>query len=105
MERLGPVDTVPEGKGVVFESSRGPLLVVRSRGEFHAYEDRCPHMGISLRWPPADFLSPDGQYLICANHNAAFRIDNGVCIFGPCKGERLWTCPVSVTDGALWIEP
>jgi nitrite reductase/ring-hydroxylating ferredoxin subunit len=103
MERLGLTPEIPEGKGIVMPYAAGNLLVLRVAGRLHAYEDLCPHMAVSLLWPPADFLSPDGQFILCANHRAAFRAADGVCVFGPCHGERLIRREVRIEDGALWL--
>jgi nitrite reductase/ring-hydroxylating ferredoxin subunit len=103
MERLGLTPEIPDGKGIAIPHAAGTLLVLRMADQLHAYEDICPHMAVSLRWPPADFLSPDGQFILCANHQAAFRAADGVCVFGPCEGERLTRREIRVEDGVLWL--
>jgi nitrite reductase/ring-hydroxylating ferredoxin subunit len=35
---------------------------------------------------------------LCSSHGALFRIVDGVCIAGPCAGQRLWPWPVKVED-------
>lgn len=103
MQRLGTTPDIPEGAGIALPHAAGTLLVVRSGGRLYAYEDLCPHMALSLRWPPADFLSPEGQFILCANHQAAFRVADGMCVFGPCQGERLTRREIRIEDGVLWL--
>jgi nitrite reductase/ring-hydroxylating ferredoxin subunit len=103
VQRLCELSALPEGKGIAVAHAGGTLLLVRSQGELHAYEDRCPHMSLSLRWPPAEFVSPDGQYILCSNHNAIFRVSDGVCVTGPCGGDRLVRRDVTIADGAVWL--
>jgi nitrite reductase/ring-hydroxylating ferredoxin subunit len=76
-------------------------FVVRSGGRLHAYRNACPHTGAPLNWSPNRFLTEDGDYLICALHGALFRIEDGLCVAGPCHGQRLekLTAPMD-PDGA-----
>jgi nitrite reductase/ring-hydroxylating ferredoxin subunit len=78
----------------------GPLemVLLRHEGRPLAYRNRCPHRGTPLDWVPGRFLSPDGAALQCATHGARFRFADGLCIAGPCPGERL--APVAVTEAA-----
>ena len=34
-------------------------------------------------------------------HGALFRLEDGVCVAGPCAGERLKPWPVAVIDGVV----
>jgi nitrite reductase/ring-hydroxylating ferredoxin subunit len=103
VERLCAIDDVQEGVGLVLERPEGGLLLVRTENDVRVYEDRCPHMGLSLRWPPASFLSDDGQFISCANHHALFRIDTGECIAGACRGESLKARAAVIREGAVWL--
>jgi nitrite reductase/ring-hydroxylating ferredoxin subunit len=77
------------------------LLVMRQGGRIVAYVNRCPHRGTPLDWAPDRFLAPDGQHFQCATHGARFRIADGYCVAGPCRGERLSPVAVRVEDGAV----
>jgi nitrite reductase/ring-hydroxylating ferredoxin subunit len=41
--------------------------------------------------------------LICATHGAEFTIATGLCISGPCRGDRLTSINVVVRDGVILI--
>ena len=72
------------GKAVPF-----PIVVARDGGKAHAYVNRCPHQGSRLDFEPRQFLDASGKRLICGKHGAEFEIATGLCVEGPCKGERL----------------
>lgn len=84
---------VPEGAARGVRLSEGAdaieVVVVRRNGALFAYENRCPHQGTPLETFPDKFLNSDGSLLICSTHGARFRVEDGVCVSGPCKGERL----------------
>ena len=64
-------------------------MIVNYQGNFFAYINRCPHVGISLDWVDNQFFSVDRRYLMCANHGAVFEPPTGECIWGPCAGLAL----------------
>lgn len=65
------------------------IVAVRRGGVLYVYENRCPHQGTPLETFPDKFLNSDGSLLICSTHGARFRVEDGLCVSGPCKGERL----------------
>jgi naringenin degradation protein FdeD len=79
------------------------LFLVRSSGRVFAYVNMCPHVGSPLDFPEHQFLTPDKMNIRCATHGAVFRIEDGVCIAGPCPGARLWAVPIEVVDGMVRI--
>ncbi len=79
------------------------ILLFRRGDQCHFYWDRCPHMGVSLRWGEKILVSPDGQHLRCANHDALFRIADGRCVMGPCAGETLQAACIHIVDGQVWL--
>jgi nitrite reductase/ring-hydroxylating ferredoxin subunit len=107
-KRLCRLDEIDEG------SSRGltascagrlyDVFVVRKHGELNAYLNRCPHTGGPLDWVPDQFLSLDGQHIQCATHAALFRIDDGFCVAGPCRGQSLARLPVTIKDGEVYLD-
>ncbi|MBI1736757.1 MAG: Rieske (2Fe-2S) protein [Candidatus Rokubacteria bacterium] len=86
------VDLVP-GTTTKFRLERGGRaldgFVVRVGDEYHAYLNRCPHVGAPLDLWPNEFLSEDGRLLVCSTHGAVFEPDTGACVGGPCAGDRL----------------
>lgn len=88
-----------EHKGETLE-----LLVVVHEKEFHAYENRCPHTGINLNWQTDVFLNIDRTHIQCSTHGAQFRIDNGLCEWGPCLGQSLRRLELKLLDGKLILQ-
>lgn len=73
------------------------ILLYRDQDEIHAWLNICPHAGRRLDYAPGKFLMQDGD-LVCAAHGATFRLDNGECVAGPCRGASLKAVPVRWLD-------
>jgi len=39
--------------------------------------------------------------VVCAAHGAAFELQHGVCVSGPCRGQSLLAVAVTVRDGEV----
>lgn len=76
-------------------------FLVRTGEQVRGYVDRCPHQGLPLAQKLDAYLTPDGSLISCAWHGALFRIEDGVCVGGPCSGARLTPWPVSVENGVV----
>jgi len=98
-------DEVAEGKGRGFRLGEGTeqiaVFVIRSGGDLRAYVNSCPHIGTPLDWLPDRFFDSSGDHLLCGTHGALFRPQDGLCVRGPCVGQRLAPAPISVEDGAV----
>src|SRR5437667_3017693 len=77
-------------------------FVVNHDGEYHAYVNRCPHVGTPLDLWPNEFFTEDGRALICSTHGAVYEPTSGLCTAGPCVGDRLTALPL-VVDGAMLV--
>lgn len=93
----------PGSKGFVFGEgmNRFDLFVVRAGSEIRAYVNVCPHMGTPLEFLPDRFLTADQKRILCATHGAQFQILDGLCVFGPCKGQSLTTLALNIESGAV----
>jgi len=98
------IDAVPDGNGhgVTLGTGRDQrrVFVLRFGETLLAYENLCPHAGTPLNWLPDRFLTRDARHLLCATHGAEFRIGDGFCVKGPCKGKSLRPIPIT-RDGDL----
>jgi len=79
-------------------------FVVRKGDDVFAYKNYCMHVGHPLNWRPDEFLTPDGDKIICASHGALYEIDSGVCVAGPCPGKLLHAVAVEIRDGEVVIK-
>jgi nitrite reductase/ring-hydroxylating ferredoxin subunit len=93
----------PGGKGFRFRAGERLFagFVVREGEAARGYVDSCPHAGWPLSALDDRYLTRDERHILCAGHGALFRLD-GLCIAGPCEGERLYDWAVAVRDGAVF---
>ena len=77
------------------------LFVVRRDGAVYAYLNRCPHAGHELNLRPDEFLTRDGDLIMCRSHGAQFQIADGLCVAGPCPGASLEAIAVEIVDGTV----
>ncbi len=106
MRTLCHVADIPENGAKGFPGPDGAFtgfVAVRQGGRVFVYENACPHIGTPLDWTPDRFLSVDGRHLICATHGAEFTLDTGLCVSGPCRGDRLTAVEVVVRDGVVLV--
>ena len=102
---LGPLDQIAEGKARNFvlqlRAGRFHGFVVRRGDAVFGHVDRCPHAGVPLAQQLDDYLAPAGDLIACSWHGALFRIEDGLCVGGPCVGQHLTPWPVTVADGHI----
>ena len=79
------------------------ILVVRRDNCVYGYINSCPHTGGPLDWMPDQFLSIDKRHIQCATHAALFRLDDGMCVAGPCSGDWLTPVPLQVETGNIYL--
>ena len=70
------------------------VFVVRAGERLYGYVNACPHLGTPLEFLPDQFTTEDGSHILCSTHGAQFRIADGFCVSGPCKGA--WLRPASL---------
>jgi nitrite reductase/ring-hydroxylating ferredoxin subunit len=68
-----------------------------------AYVNYCPHAGHPLNIRPDRFLTPDRNLILCCSHGALFARDDGICVAGPCQGQKLTPIPVEVDSGYVLL--
>jgi nitrite reductase/ring-hydroxylating ferredoxin subunit len=79
-------------------SGENESIIVRCANQsLIAWLNICPHQGRRLDYAPGKFLI-DNEQLVCAAHGATFRLDNGVCVAGPCRGASLRQVEVRVDE-------
>lgn len=103
---LCPIADLPPGseRGFTEEEAGGPLFAIGTEAGPVVFRNACPHLGVPLDWRPGRFLSADGSRIICATHGAEFRIADGLCLRGPCRGEHLTALRPIILDGVLMVQ-
>ncbi len=94
------VADLPEGQAIGLPPA---LLAIRVTDCVMIYRNACPHLGVPLDFLPGRFMSADGQNIVCATHGAEFRPSDGLCLRGPCRGDRLTSVPCTVRDGEVFV--
>ncbi|MCW2726980.1 MAG: iron-sulfur protein [Frankiales bacterium] len=86
IEDTGPVDwtdagaaDLPEGKPVLRQAARTPVLLVRQGARIDALVDRCSHQSGPLH---EGTLTDDGC-VVCPWHGSTFRLADGSVVHGP----------------------
>lgn len=106
--RLCRLAEIPDGRARGFApdgNERDGLFAVRQGSTVRVWVDRCPHRGTPLPWRRDAYLNAAGDRIVCAAHNALFELDSGLCVQGPCLGDRLQAVACHVThDGDIEIE-
>lgn len=77
-------------------------FVVNHAGTLHAYVNRCLHVPMTMDWIDNQFLTEDGQFILCATHGACYRPDTGECVTGPPCGKFLIRVPLTVRVDELF---
>lgn len=103
---LGPLELIDDGaaRNFVLEINGAYFhgFVVRQGEAVFGYVDSCPHAGLFLAETLDDYLTDDGDYIMCDHHGALFQIKDGLCVGGPCAGKRLSPWAVEVTEGQIF---
>ena len=80
-------------------------FIVRYQGGVSVYLNQCPHTGASLNWQPDQFLSYDESYIQCSIHGAIFQFSDGMCIHGPCVGQKLVNLEFELDADRVFVAP
>ena len=80
------------------------IVLFKASNGVRAYLDVCPHQGRSLAFAPGEYLLGERGELICPHHGASFELASGVCLSGPCQGDRLTAISVRVDDGRVYLD-
>ncbi len=82
-------EAIDAGRFVRVELPFASVIVGKVDGAWKAYANVCPHRLVPLDFGGLRPTSDDGRYLLCHQHGALFRPEDGVCIEGPCQGDAL----------------
>jgi nitrite reductase/ring-hydroxylating ferredoxin subunit len=103
--RLCAAVDVDDGAARVVEIDAGPppleVIVIRRDGDWIGYYNRCRHMAVPLNMLATVFVA--GEALVCDHHGARFRVGDGYCTTGPCKGESLIPVALRERDGTIVV--
>ena len=87
-------EQVSRGRFVRLGPAFGSVVVGRVGKAWRAYKNECRHRALPLDLGGMSPSSDDGRYLLCHQHGALYRPDDGRCFTGPCAGESLEALPI-----------
>jgi nitrite reductase/ring-hydroxylating ferredoxin subunit len=90
---------LPEGRLVVAEAGRVPVLLLRRGGQIHAVQNWCPHAG-----GPLNEGEIDGDEVRCPWHGSRFCLRDGAPLEGPAS-VPLRTFDVREEGGRILVRP
>jgi nitrite reductase/ring-hydroxylating ferredoxin subunit len=108
MQLIARADAIPE-RGLRFTYHDGPfptqgILIRLDDGRVRAYRNECRHLAIPLdEHDPKEIWDRDGTHLQCSAHGARYRLEDGLCVSGPCAGSHLKSLEVEICDGAVYL--
>lgn len=79
------------------------MFVVTSEHGVRAYVNRCPHYSLPLNHRPDQFLTRNGDRIMCRQHLALFAIEDGACLDGACEGQGLEPIEVTLRDDGMIV--
>lgn len=102
---LCKLDELPPRGSRMFQFRDGTLryeiFIQRWDDNVYAYRDQCPHLKLPLDYYRGHYLDRDGESLQCAHHGARFRVRDGYCFDGPCKGKYLTPVRIALRGGEI----
>lgn len=92
-----PLPRLADGK------PREALVLLTHDGTPRAYLNRCRHIPIPIDGGSKQYLTHDGEFLLCGTHGALYRRDDGMCVAGPCLHLALERLEVAEEQGVIYV--
>ncbi|MFT5593062.1 MAG: nitrite reductase/ring-hydroxylating ferredoxin subunit [Oceanicoccus sp.] len=103
MLSLCHVNDINDNQSKGFSIEGRSIFAVKKYNEIHVYLNSCPHLGVQLEMVPDQFLDSSRSLIMCAMHGALFRIEDGLCISGPCLEQSLKSIPFKIINQHITI--
>lgn len=101
------VADIPDGEAKEFsyrsDSEVNEIFIQRLGNDIFAYVNVCPHAGTPLNMETGQFMERGGRYIMCHTHGALFELGSGLCVAGPCNGDKLQAVDVKVENGEIIV--
>ncbi len=98
-----PNDWIDPGETATVSVDEFPVAVANVAGDFHAFQNLCPHQGTSLGGRPLD----EGCFITCPQHASRYDVRTGECV-RPAQGDGfdqdLMTFPTRVVEDVVQVE-
>jgi nitrite reductase/ring-hydroxylating ferredoxin subunit len=88
---------------ILWKGMKMPGLAFLDRqGSWFACINRCKHWAEALDTESPAIYATGTGLVVCSIHGAKFRLEDGLCVTGPCHGSALDVIPVEWREGELW---
>ena len=104
MISLCHINDINDNQSKGFSIEGHSLFAVKKYSKIFVYLNSCPHLGVQLEMVPDQFLDSSHSLIMCAMHGALFRIEDGLCISGPCLDRALSSIPFDIIDQHIMIK-
>lgn len=84
-----------------FGRPREAIVLLDDSDQPHAYLNQCRHLPIPLDAGSRQFFF--GGELQCLTHGARYRLRDGLCVAGPCRGASLVALPLEITTSLVFV--
>jgi len=84
-------------------TDQADIFLVKRHDQIYAYENKCPHTGVSLNWQDDIFLDYDELYIQCSVHGARFEVETGLCVWGPCVNQSLRKVETVIQSNDIYL--
>ena len=99
------LNEIPDPGGFGFQYWQNGMeregFVLVWHGQTRAYTNSCPHTGVTLSWSENQFFDLSQQHIQCSLHGALFQPLDGLCIRGPCLGQKLVPLETRLVEGQV----
>lgn len=82
---------------------RQAIVVLDDDGIPRAYLNECRHIPVPLDGGSGYVLDHTKRFLMCGTHGALYQRRDGLCVTGPCRGERLLPLTIDHEADVLYI--
>lgn len=93
-----------QARGFGPDEDHQEIILVKRDNQVYAYKNSCPHTGVNLNWLPDQFMDMDEHYLTCSVHGALFKVEDGLCVRGPCANQHLTSLKIRIENSQVFLD-
>jgi 3-phenylpropionate/trans-cinnamate dioxygenase ferredoxin subunit len=95
-------DAIAPGATAAVSVDGFPIAVANVDGQFHAFQNLCPHLGAALGGQPIE----EGCFVTCPRHSSRYDVTTGKCVRPSTNGheQNLLTFPTRVVGNVVEID-
>lgn len=107
--RVGTLDEVRHAPAMLVALAprdgrpRQAIVLLDEAGTPRAYLNECRHIPVPLDGGSGYVLDHTKRFLMCGTHGALYHRRDGLCVTGPCRGERLLPLVLKHEGDTLYV--